>query len=88
MSIKAIAFHESVALDKTHEYFESPEARFQGETQAGKCVKCSLAFAIVLLVKSDPRNLEYVGHLNAIIGEDCIGGLHKDEYVLDESEGN
>jgi hypothetical protein len=38
----------------------------------------------VLFVKSDSRNLEYVGHLNSMIDDDCIGGSHKDEYVLDE----
>jgi hypothetical protein len=86
MSIKAIAFHEAIAMGKMDEYFHSPESEVQSETQAGKCVKCNLAFAIVLTVKSDPRNPEYVGALNSMIADDCINGLHKDEYVLEETE--
>ena len=56
MGIKAIAFHEDT--DKIHELFGSPESQKQIETQQGKCVKCNLAFVIVLFVKSDPRNPE------------------------------
>jgi hypothetical protein len=85
MSIRAVAFHEANAMEKMDEYFRSPESEHLTETQAGKCIKCNLAFAIVLAVKSDPRNPEYVGHLKAIIADDCIGGHHRDEYVLDES---
>lgn len=85
MSIKAIAFHEAVAVEKMHEYFHSPQSELQSETQGGKCVKCNLAFAIVLAVKSDPRNPEYVGHLNSIIADDCINEFHKDEYILEET---
>ena len=84
MGIRAIAFHEIIATDKIHELFGSPESQEQIETQQGKCVKCNLGFVIVLFVKSDRRNPEYVGHLNSIIADDCIGGRHKDEYVLDE----
>jgi hypothetical protein len=82
MSIKAIAFHEAIAVEKMDEYFQASE--LQSETQPGRCVKCDLAFVIVLSVKSDPRNPEYVGHLNSVIADDCINGLHKDEYVLEE----
>jgi hypothetical protein len=84
MGIRAIAFHEVIATDKTHELFGSPESQKQIEMQQGKCVKCNLAFAIVLFLKSDPRNPEYIGHLNSIIADDCLIGRHKDEYVLDE----
>jgi hypothetical protein len=84
MGIRAIAFHELIATDKIHELFGSPESQEQIETRQGKCVKCNLEFVIVLLAKSDPRNPEYVGQLNGIIAEDCIGGSHRDEYSLDE----
>jgi hypothetical protein len=84
MSIKAIAFHESLAIEKLHEYFSSPESQQQSETRQGTCVRCNLAFSIVVVVKSDPRNTEYIGRLNSIIADDCIGGLHQDEYVLQE----
>jgi hypothetical protein len=43
-------------MEKMDEYFRSPESERQSETQGGKCVKCNLAFAIGLPVKSDPRN--------------------------------
>jgi hypothetical protein len=86
MSIRAIAFHEAIAMEKMDEYFHSPESELQSETQAGKCVKCNLAFAIVLTVKGHPRNPEYVGHLNSMIADDCINGVHKDEYLLEETE--
>lgn len=85
MSIRAIAFHEAIAMEKMDEYFHSPESELQSETQAGKCVQCNLAFAIVLVVKSDPRNPEYIARLNSMIADDCINGIHKDEYVLEES---
>jgi hypothetical protein len=84
MGIRAIAFHELIATDKIHELFGSPESQEQIETRQGKCVKCNLEFVIVLFAKSDPRNPEYVGHLNSIIAEDCTGGSHQDEYLLDE----
>lgn len=85
MSIKAIAFHESIATDRVRDFIESAESQAHTETQAGTCVKCNLGFAILLLVKSDPRNAEYVGHLNDMIAADCIAGHHRDEYILDES---
>lgn len=84
MSIKAVAFHEAVGIENIEEYFHLPESDLLTNTRAGKCVKCNLAFAVVLAAKSDPRNPEYVGHLNAIIADDCKGGNHKHEYVLDE----
>ena len=84
MGIKAIAFHEIIATDKIYELFGSAESQEQVETQPGKCVKCNLRFVIVLFVKSDRRNPEYVGHLNSIIAEDCTCGRHQDEYVLDD----
>jgi hypothetical protein len=84
MGIRAIAFHEVIAMEKIRERFGAPESQRQIEMQQGKCVKCNLAFAIVLLVKFDRKNPEYIGHLNSIIADDCTGGHHKDEYVLDE----
>jgi hypothetical protein len=85
MPIKAIAFHEVVAMDKIREFFKSPESQQKSETQAGTCVKCNLAFAIVLTAKADPRNSEYLGCLNSMIADDCIAGHHREEYILDES---
>jgi hypothetical protein len=86
MSIKAIAFHESFAIAKLHKYFASAESLEQSDTKDGTCYRCNLAFAIVLVAKSDPRNTEYIGHLKSIIADDCVGGLHQDEYILREPE--
>ena len=86
MGIRAIALHEIIAPDKLQELFGSSELLEQIETQPGKCVRCNLRFVIVLFLKSDRRNPEYVGHLNSIIAEDCIGGTHTDEYVVDQAD--
>jgi hypothetical protein len=82
MSIKAIAFHEVVAMDKIREFFKSPESQQESETQAATCAKCNLAFAIVLTAKDDPRNSEYLRSLNSMIADDCIAGHHKEEYIF------
>ena len=37
------------------------------------------------ILSETARNPEYIGRLNSMIADDCIRGLHKDEYVLDES---
>jgi hypothetical protein len=84
MSIRAIAFHESLAIEKLEDLFTSPESRALAETQALACSKCNLGFAAVLVVKGHPRNGEYLTRLNAIIEEDCINGMHQEEYVVDE----
>lgn len=84
MSIRAIAFHESLAIEKLEDLFTSPESRALAETQALTCSKCNLGFAAVLVANGDPRNAEYLARLNAIIEEDCINGMHQGEYVVDE----
>lgn len=84
MGIRAIAFHELVALEKVRALFDSPESRKASESRQGNCPRCRLAFVIVLILHSDPRNEEYVRRLNALIAQDCVSGYHRDEYVVDD----
>lgn len=80
MPIVALAFHEQVAMERLDRYFIQPSG---GETRPTNCSKCSLGFAIVLVNRADKNNLQYVDDLRKLIEEDCINGLHRDEYVLD-----
>jgi hypothetical protein len=80
--IRAIAFHTSLALEKLHEYFADESAQFSAVSIGTKCEKCGLSFAIVLPMKNDPKNQEYTNELNEMIAEDCINGMHQEEYVL------
>jgi hypothetical protein len=84
MSIRAIAFHESLAVEKLEDLFISPESRALAETCAVTCSKCKLGFAAVLVAKGHPQNADYIARLGAMIEEDCINGMHQGEYVLDE----
>jgi len=84
MSIRAIAFHESLAVEKMEDLFTSPESQTLAETQTLMCSKCNLGFAAVLVAKGHPQNTEYLARLNMMIEEDCINGIHQGEYVVDE----
>ena len=81
MAIVALAFHEHLALDKLNRYFESAAAA-GGESRPTTCSKCSLEFAIVLVNRADKKNLEYLEEFKTMIENDCISGLHREEYVL------
>jgi hypothetical protein len=83
MAIRAIAYHESVAMEKLDEYFKSSTAQRSASTRAAKCDNCDLTFAIILIGANDNLNLVYIDQLQAIITEDCVSGLHQDEYILD-----
>jgi hypothetical protein len=78
----AVAYHESIALDKLHEHFDGPEADLIAITAGTKCVKCGLGFAVVLTSKTDSLNNEYLSRLDDVIKGDCRNGLHQHQYVL------
>jgi shikimate 5-dehydrogenase len=80
MPIVALAFHEHIAMEKLNNYFASSGAG--GESRATKCSKCSLAFAVVLVNRTDNKNQRYLDDLRELIDDDCINGLHRDEYTL------
>jgi hypothetical protein len=79
--IVALAFHEHLALEKIERYFASGQAA-SGEARAISCPKCSLSFGVVLVNHNDKKNEKYLIDLRTLVAEDCINGLHKDEYVL------
>jgi hypothetical protein len=81
MPIVALAFHEHLALEKLNRYFESAEAA-SGESRPTTCSKCSLEFAIVFVNRADKKNADYLKELRTLIENDCINGLHRDEYAL------
>jgi hypothetical protein len=83
MTVRAIAYHESIAMEKLEEYFRSPTTQRSTSTRAAKCSKCNLTFAVIVTEANDARNFDYVDQLQAIITDDCRSGLHQDEYVLD-----
>jgi hypothetical protein len=75
----AFAFHEQIAMERLNNYFASGDSG--GESRAMKCSKCSLAFAVVLVDRTDKNNSKYIDDLRGLI-DDCINGLHRDEYTL------
>jgi hypothetical protein len=79
--IVALAFHEHIAMAKLNRFFESA-ATPGGETRPVNCSKCSLGFAVVLINREDKDNPKHLEDLQRLIEEDCIAGLHRDEYAL------
>jgi hypothetical protein len=83
MPVVAIAFHDSVAQEKLHELFATDEIVARSITKTLTCPKCKVLFAVVLPQKEDPRNDWFVDALQVIICEDCINGIHKEEYAYE-----
>jgi hypothetical protein len=79
-----VAYHESIAVEKLHEYFDGLLANLIVVTAGTKCEKCGLMFAVVLTAKTDPRNDEYLIHLDHVIKDDCRNGHHQQEYALEQ----
>ncbi len=74
-------------MEKIDRYFGSAAAA-GAETRAAKCSRCSLAFAVILVNRADPKNLRYLEDIRTLIEEDCINGMHRDEYGLSVGEPN
>jgi hypothetical protein len=85
--IVALAFHEHIAMEKLNRYFTSA-ATAGGETRPTNCSKCSLGFAVVLVNREDKNNRKHLENLRTLIEEDCIAGLHRDEYTLNIAPQN
>jgi hypothetical protein len=81
MAIVALAFHEELAKERLERYFDSVQTA-GGASGCVKCAKCGVSFAIIFVNRADKNNAEYPEKLRALIEEDCIAGLHRDEYVL------
>lgn len=85
MPVVALAFHEHLAMEKLNDYYCSPNASARSETRAIACKNCSLSFAVLLVNRDDEQNAKYLDNLRNSIAADCIGGLHRDEYKLNEA---
>jgi hypothetical protein len=81
MGISAIAYHESVAMERLEKYFDGETGSLSDSTST-KCHRCETVFAVVLPARGHPDNARYVRDLTRLISEDCINGMHQDEYVL------
>jgi hypothetical protein len=82
MPIVAIAFHETLAHEKMKEFFAN--ARVAGaEAGVTNCPNCSQGFALIFLKPADASKEKYRISFRQLIGDDCINGIHRDEYPLD-----
>jgi hypothetical protein len=84
MRMRAIAYHESVAVERLQRYFGKQGASLAG-TAATKCENCNLNFAILLPSRDHPDNPRYILQSTRAVSEDCINGMHQDEHVLNAS---
>jgi hypothetical protein len=82
MAIRAIAYHESVAMERLEKYFDGESGSLAGSTST-KCDGCDIIFAVVLPARDHPDNARYVRDITRLISEDCINGMHKEEYILE-----
>jgi hypothetical protein len=83
MALQAVAYNDSIALDKIHEYFAGSKSERIATTSGTKCRKCGRLFAVILAVKDDVKNSRYLDQLQQMIERDCKKGQHCDEYQLD-----
>jgi hypothetical protein len=82
MAIRAIAYHESVAMERLEKYFDGESGSLSGSTST-KCYGCDIVFAVVLPARDHPDNAQYVQDLTRLISEDSINGMPQEEYVLE-----
>jgi hypothetical protein len=81
MGICAVAYHESVAMERLEKYFDGESGSVSDATST-KCDRCETVFAVVLPARNHPDNARYLLDITRLISEDCAKGLHQDEYVL------
>jgi hypothetical protein len=85
MGIRALAYHESVAMERLEKYFDGESESLSGSTST-KCDRCEVVFAVVLPARDHPDNVRHVMDLKRLISDDCINGLHQEEYVLESRD--
>ena len=77
MSLRAIAFHESISVGKLAELYKSEwNQLFAAAPTVAHCSKCRTQFAVFLPSSDDPQNMSYVTTLENRISEDCDKGKH------------
>jgi hypothetical protein len=86
MPIHAVAFHEQLAGRKLREFYASPQAGTQTKQSIISCSKCLTEFAAILIDHNDEHNTNHLENLATAIKEDCISGIHRDEYVLNAAD--
>lgn len=80
MTVRAIAFHKSVAQEKMEQLFKSDAAQVFSGSTAAVCSKCQQEFAVYFPQKDDPENDHYLKELNKLIATDCRDGQHEERY--------
>jgi hypothetical protein len=58
MVIRAIAYHESVAMKRLEKYFDG-ESGSHASSSTAKCGACNLMFAVVLPARDNPENARH-----------------------------
>jgi hypothetical protein len=86
VSLRAIAYHESISVDALNKIFKSEWNQLFGANTFAHCKKCGALFAVFLQDSNDPENGPYVGELEKRITEDCQSGKHQSiEIRLDRT---
>ena len=76
MSLVAIAFHESVSVNKLEELFKSEWHQLFAATTVAHCKKCGTSYAVFLPKSDDPQNGPYIAELESRISKGCDKGKH------------
>jgi hypothetical protein len=82
MTLRAIAFHEAISVQKLEEIFNADANVLFGGTLRAKCPTCGLKFAVFFPAYDDPENQDYLAKLQGLIASDCKDGRHRAEYVF------
>jgi hypothetical protein len=75
MSLRAIAFHESISVKRLAVISESEFNQVFAGAKSTRC-NCGTAYALFLPQSDDPQNDEYVADLAKRISADCNKGKH------------
>lgn len=78
----AVAFNESVSVQRLAEIFKSDANQLFGGTTAAHCKTCGRQFAVFFPNSDDPENLKYLAELEKQIAADCRSGKHLLEFRL------
>lgn len=81
MSLRAIAFHESVSVKKLEELFKSEWNQLFAGTTVAHCKKCGEQFAVFLPTSDDAENGPYVAQLEKRISEGCNNKKHSEVEI-------
>ena len=87
MSLRPVAFHESISKDKLAELFKLEKYQlFAAPPTPVHCKKCGTMYAVFLPRDNDPQNGPYIAELEDRISSGCDRGNHSSlEVSLDET---